>query len=146
MSTEAFARRAIAQNLPLQIDGKFNRPDDAAMTSETSGATSLLHFESPAWGVWMGCKLSQTRLSAYFDSRKWVPTCWHHTDPRAIHFHPCQSAEMLESVAKLLAPFAAGGAESLRAPLHASAQRWGSALYPVPAGEHGHAEPPAAGY
>lgn len=41
-------------------------------------------------------------------------------------------AEMLGHVRELLAPFAAGGAAALDAPLHAAAQRWGSALYPVP--------------
>jgi hypothetical protein len=39
-------------------------------------------------------------------------------------------------VAQLLAPYAAGGAAALQSPLHASVQRWGSALYPVPDGAH----------
>lgn len=81
VSTEAFARQAIEQGLPLQRDGKYHRPEEAATATITS--------------------------------------------------------EMLEHVAQLLAPFAADGAAALRRPLHASAQRWGSALYPVQAGDPG---------
>ncbi len=39
---------------------------------------------------------------------------------------------MLKHVAQLLAPFAADGCAPLDAPIHATAQRWGSALYPIP--------------
>lgn len=41
---------------------------------------------------------------------------------------------MVRQMAQLLAPYAVGGAAALQSPLHASVQRWGSALYPVPDG------------
>lgn len=44
---------------------------------------------------------------------------------------------MMRQVAQLLVPYADGGAAALKSPLHASVQRWGSALYPVPDGAHG---------
>lgn len=45
---------------------------------------------------------------------------------------------MLWHIGELLAPYAGGGAAALRQPLHAASQRWGSALYPVPAQQEPH--------
>ena len=37
MSTEAFARAAIAGGLPLRIDGRYHPPADRALATITSG-------------------------------------------------------------------------------------------------------------
>lgn len=70
---------------------------------------------------------------------------WPLADSRHHRRPPNRAAEMLEHMAGLLAPFATGGNSALRNPLHASAQRWGSALYPLPDGALEIADQLAAG-
>ena len=40
VSTEQFARRAVEQTLPLQVDGRFNHPNEAAKTAVTAGGAA----------------------------------------------------------------------------------------------------------
>lgn len=42
VSTEAFARDAIAEGLPLQVDGKYNPAGEADLATVTSGTYNLL--------------------------------------------------------------------------------------------------------
>jgi hypothetical protein len=41
VSTERFARQAIEQTLPLQVNSQFSRPGEAAMQPVTSGGPLL---------------------------------------------------------------------------------------------------------
>jgi len=126
VSTAAFARGAIDAGLPLQVNGKYQRPEEAAMASVTSGVHrhSRDQRSQPA-----AHSAGHFGAAGYFSAAA-APTARAHTC--TLFDQTDCLAEMLGHVRELLAPFAAGGAAALDAPLHAAAQRWGSALYPVP--------------
>ena len=141
MSTEQFARRAIERTLPLQVDGRFSHPDEAAKAAVTAGGAATcgrigIHYhelgrchEGAAVAHRVAGDLrrqhnADTRLGSFV------------VVMRRRNFCASHPAEMVRQVAQLLAPYAAAGAAALQSPLHASVQRWGSALYPVPDGAH----------
>ena len=140
VSTEQFARRAVEQKLPLQVDGRFNLPDEAAKAAVTAGRAaagghvcmqSLERWSAVTWELLLpGVLLITCEVST--SAGKQVDPAVLVMRPQI--FSPPRLAEMVRQVAQLLAPYAVGGAAALQSPLHASVQRWGSALYPVPDG------------
>jgi hypothetical protein len=141
VSTEQFARRAIERTLPLQVDGRFSHPDEAAKAAVTAGGAAasrrigmhsheLRHCDEGAAVAdrVAGDLRRQRNADTRLDYSVMVM--------RQRNFSAAHPAEMVRQVAQLLSPYAAVGAAALQSPLHASVQRWGSALYPVPDGAH----------